>query len=530
MNKQATVQLKTKHEKNKPINKITLKKVLPEKIPELVISTPVLSAKKKEILKPSNIYPTKKIDSVAQSMVDQVESFITKELKIDGGIEIILAVSGGVDSMVMLDILSRLCNKMCFSFIVAHYNHRLRKEQSNDDEKFVRQAAEDYGLRFNTSKGRVSHYAEKNGLSIEHAGRILRYLFLERVARESKSSLVATAHNADDSAETMLFNLFRGSGLTGLSGIPSKRELSRNVNIIRPLLILKKSQIRDYAGRCSIKYHEDETNVLTQFMRNKIRNDLLPKLAEDYNPAIIDTLNRTAKLIKSADEYLSSIIDNALQSIAIDKSISRFSLKVSSLATYNEFLQGEIIQMGLEKYLNAMPVSLAAIDRILNLLHSEAGSVCEIGSSLFALRDRRAIIFYREMSAEKINMEITKTGTFLFADYRLELKEVDKKDIEFNDNPHVEFFDYETVPARLIIRNWKPGDSFTPIGMDGRIKVSDYLINKKIPLIDKKNICVLASKSDIIWLCGHRASDSNKVTKLTSKYLRAELKYTAKQK
>ncbi|MDQ1265629.1 MAG: tRNA(Ile)-lysidine synthase, partial [Bacteroidota bacterium] len=209
--------------------------------------------------------PEEKKNPIIQKFINSVEEFLLRELYIPDGSELLIAVSGGVDSCVLLDIIANISVNHKYILNVAHYNHGLRGSDSDSDENFVGKIAAEYNIPFHHSKGKVKQYAKKNALCIEHAARVLRYIFLERTSGMLKAEYVATAHTADDLAETFFINLFRGSGLTGLAAIPSKRLMSKTVKLIRPLIKMKKKDIIEYAKLRNLKWREDYTNAMVNF-------------------------------------------------------------------------------------------------------------------------------------------------------------------------------------------------------------------------------------------------------------------------
>ena len=194
-----------------------------------------------------------KRDPFFQNFYREVEKFVVSEMLIESGAKVVIAVSGGVDSIVMLDVFANLADKYNFMVYVAHLNHNIRGVASEQDVIFVRDLAASYNIPFHSSTGNVIPYSEKNGLSIEEAARFIRYNFFERITRTLNADFLATAHTSDDSAETFLLNLFRGTGLTGLSGIPSRRQLVKDVIIIRPFIYFNKQKILEYAQKKSLQ-------------------------------------------------------------------------------------------------------------------------------------------------------------------------------------------------------------------------------------------------------------------------------------
>ncbi len=455
----------------------------------------------------------------------KLKDYLFNELFFDSNSKVLLGVSGGADSMAMLDAFANLTRELPgMSLSIAHFNHKLRGEESEGDKELVTDAARKYNLPIFVSGSNVKLMAEQKGLSLEAAARILRYRFFERVIKRKNIEYLITAHNADDTVETFFLNLFRGSGITGLAGIPHKRHLVKDAAIVRPFLIFRKKELTEYCRKRKIQWREDSSNASTAFKRNKIRHELLPLIEKDFCPAIFSVVSRTQKFLRQIDDYIYFDVREAVQKLVFNKSKSRFSIRLSVLKTYDDFLQGEIIQSLLKNNFDIPGASLNLIERVLALEESSVGSYVEINKKYLVLRDRDSLIFSKKNESFDAYEAIEKEGAFKVGDYTLSLKKVGKKSVKITDNPNIEYFDYDLVPSLLYLRSKKPGDTFQPIGMVGTVKISDYLTNIKMPIIDKKNVLVLASKSDIIWVCGFRASDKFKITDDTEKYLKAEFK------
>ncbi len=467
------------------------------------------------------IKPEEKLDRSIMNIVEQVENMMNNEFFVQIDSRILVAVSGGVDSVVLLDTLAQLVEKMNIEIIVCHFNHNLREGDSDKDEKFVVSLAKQYGFDVHTGQGDVRRYSEKYSLGIEQAARKLRYRFLEKTARHVRADYIATAHNANDTAETFFLNLFRGAGLTGLSGIPETRQISKYCTLIRPMSRIKKENIIEFARARNLEWHEDHTNSLLIYSRNRVRHDLLPKLEKEYNPAIVDLINRTAWLFRNADEFIAYYVKMAVQRVVSEKGSDRFAVQIGFFQTYNEFIQGEIIQNALRKHFNQQPVSLNTIDRIIGLTSSPVGAMFEASRDFIVLRDRDKLIFSRKRPAFECNMQIDRTGKYKIGNSLLELKEIPKKDAKFTDDPTIEYFDADKLPQTLQLRRWEQGDTFRPVNFDGHVKVSDYLTNQKVSLLEKQQVLVLTNRVEIIWVCGFRMSDNFKVTKSTQNVIQA---------
>lgn len=454
---------------------------------------------------------------------NKVEDYLVQQAYIEPGGKLLVAVSGGVDSVVLMDALAILASKLRFTLYVAHFNHKLRGLSADIDEQLVRTMSKEYNLPFYSGFGNVKQYSAKNSISIEHAARILRYNYFERTARNLGVDIVSTAHTEDDLVETFFINLFRGSGLTGLSSMPSKRKFVKNVSLVRPFLQFNKNQLYEYAKIRKLKWNEDETNSLLNYTRNKIRHDLIPKLVNEYNPALIDIINRTAELIQGADEVIKDLVSKSINSVLEESNNERFQLKINMLQTFNKFMQGELIQYAWNKYFRLQPLPLSAIDRILDLFGSITGSICEISSGYFVLRDRNNLIFAKRVKDIASTILIEKPGDYKIGKYKIEIRVCNPNEVKFSDDKNIEYIPAELMEPFVEIRSKKEGDDFHPLGSPGEMKLSDFLTNEKISLVDKPNILVMTNRKEILWVLGHRISEKCRVSKSTGRIYKIKL-------
>lgn len=459
-----------------------------------------------------------------QNMLNQVERELRHKFCLNESTKILCAVSGGVDSIVMLDVLYELSKKMSLKLFVCHYNHNLRGKESDADEKFVKNCAKQLKLPFYSTSGEVQEYAKANKLSIEHSARNLRYKYFEQISNSLGCSHVCTAHNADDSVETFFLNLFRGTGLTGLKGIPPLRRIAKKIIVFRPLLSFPKEELKEYARAKNLSWREDRTNDNPMFTRNKIRTGLIPYIEKNFQQNILGTINRAISLINSADSYIAQSISDLIKDATIKAAKDRVEIRLNALRTNSTFIQGEMVQKILADNFDLHSCTMNSIERILDLCDSQVGSIYDISSNYSVLRDRNSIIFYKKSQLEEYDLIIGKTGTYTFGNYELKLEKVRKSEISFTPDAFVEYFDADLIPNYMQIKSWQQGDRFTPLGSENEMKLSDFLINMKIPLIDKQNTILLKSKDEIIWVCGLRISNKFKVTESSRNFLRAEFK------
>ena len=437
---------------------------------------------------------------------------------------VLIAVSGGIDSMALLDIMTRLAAIMRFELAVAHFDHGLRGEESQQDANFVVEQAKQRGLKTYVGRGDVKKLSALQNLSIEESARKARYQFLLRVAKKHDYSVVLTAHNANDNAETLLLNLMRGSGVSGLAAIPPVRPLAEGVIVARPLLGTERSQIEAYAGEVGLEWREDSSNKSLKHTRNRVRQELLP-LLQQYNPGIINTLNSTADIMRGLEQYLSHAVDLAIRKVMITKSPDHVELEINHLKHYLPAIQAEIVQRVVSKNFDLPPISYGSIERTLGLIWKETGSRAELGSGLSAMRDR-SILTVRIEPPPFIPVEKGfEPGETVQTDYGMIVSErMDRGNVRFTRNSNIEFVDADKIPANLTLRTWRDGDRFRPLGLNGEKKVSDFLVDIKVPLDRKRDVLVVADGEKIIWICGMRLDDRYKVESATRNVVRMEFR------
>jgi tRNA(Ile)-lysidine synthase len=402
----------------------------------------------------------------------------------------ILAVSGGIDSVVM----AYLYQQSEVSYSIAHCNFQLRGKESEKDEEFVLALGDRFGVKVFVERFETEEYGTEKGVSVQMAARDLRYAWFRRLSNDFEAK-IAIAHHANDVAETMLFNLAKGTGLAGLHGIAEHDGI-----IIRPLLWARREEIEDYARRENIAWREDLSNESEKYMRNIIRKKVVPEL-ERVNSAFIATNMRNAARIRDAERFIEhsieqlGIIESRAGSIYIDKH------RIAGLPGCEAVLYQLIKDYGF------------SYDQVKSITKS-LGSVGAIfASDNWILNVDRAhlIITKKEGGLEErtIGQEehIVNFGTF-----SLQMEQVPVAGYTIVSDYTVAAFDLEKLTFPLRVRSWQKGDGFIPIGMKGRKKVSDLLIDEKIPVSLKRDIPVLISGADIAWVVGMRIDDRFKIT------------------
>ncbi|MDB5035887.1 MAG: Cell cycle control ATPase [Chlorobi bacterium] len=441
-----------------------------------------------------------------------------------GGEKVLLAVSGGIDSMALLDMMVRLAPTLRLELAVAHFDHGLRAEASQEDSAFVVEQAKLRGLKSYVGRGDVKKLATAQKLSVEEASRKARYQFLARVARKHEYAVIATAHNSNDNAETLLLNMMRGSGVTGLAAIPPVRTVAPGVLLARPLLGTDRSTIEAYAAEVELQWREDATNASLQFTRNRVRHELLPLLAQ-YNPGIINTLNSTAEIMRGLEQYLSHAVELAIKRVVTDRDTEHVEMTLTHLKHYLPAIQAEIVQRTVSKTFDIPPISYSAVERTLSLVYRETGSRVELGGGLSVVRDRDTLTVRCDPPTPIVVDKKFKPGETIKTErVTLASERLERANVRFTRNTNVEFVDADKISDTLTLRSWRDGDRFRPIGLGGEKKVSDFLVDSKVPLDRKKDIMVVADGENIVWVCGMRMDDRYRVEQQTKNVIRLEIR------
>jgi tRNA(Ile)-lysidine synthase len=461
----------------------------------------------------------KQLEPILQKTI----TFLEQEIRIKKPSVILVGVSGGIDSVVLLDLLSVISTRGWCTIHIAHCNHQLRGEASHQDELHVRRLASKYGLHFHHTSADVTGYSKEYNLGIETAARIMRYQFFEKAAKACHADAIATAHHSEDNAETLLMNLMRGSGITGLAGIPPRRDLDKKLSYIRPILWLSKKEIEHYAKVRNLEWREDESNTSLNFTRNKIRHELLPMLRAEYSPGLTEVLNRTTTLMREAQEFIAERIIHIMKQGVREISKTSFAVNIGMFQTIKDFAKGELIQASLRYYLRMQPISMVAIDSILNLAQGPAGGRLDITKDLFVIRDREELVFARPEQVIETYMPVMKFGNVNSSGIGYHGEIADPRSVNFGEHPLIEYFDADIFPDQCVIRHWRDGDRITPIGMDGSMTVSDFLTNAKINVADKRRVLVLCSGDEVLWIIGYRIHNGYKVTQQTSSIMRISI-------
>jgi tRNA(Ile)-lysidine synthase len=446
-------------------------------------------------------------------LITKVKQLILERQLIVPHDNILVAVSGGIDSVVLLDVLCQLRNSMNFEVSIAHYNYKLRGAESETDEDFVSKLAQKYSLRFFKECTTVDLSKMP---SLQEQARNLRYEFFNTLAREYHFTKIAVGHNADDNAETIFLNFLRGSGLNGLIGISIQKH---DGIIIRPLLMFPRREIELYAQEENLYYQCDSSNAKNLYTRNYIRNEIFPRLKQHVNHNLTETLLRNNTFFSELNNYLCKEYTTFYEKAIVEKNISGYVFSRTIFLQTPVFLQRYFIHKFLTTFIVA-EITFSLVDDVLNFLNNETGSKYSLPNGCVAVRDRERIIFTHTIASDSFCYCIAPEEKYVFASFQFSSVLV-KEEINYhNHSSDVEYIDAEKLEHPLLLRNWEHGDTFFPLGMDEEKKISDFFIDEKISVIEKKRIAILVSHGSIVWVCGLRLDDRFKITATTNKILK----------
>ncbi|MEO0084068.1 MAG: tRNA lysidine(34) synthetase TilS [candidate division WOR-3 bacterium] len=434
------------------------------------------------------------------------------------GDKVLVGFSGGPDSMALLHSLIQLKDKLGIKLYALHINHQLRGKLADKDEQFARSTANSFQIPFKSIRINVTKYAQKHKMSIEESARVLRYEYFDKVAKKLKCNKIAIGHNANDNAETVLLNLVRGSGLSGLSGIPPVRD-----NIIRPLIEISRQEIINYLKEQRLKYCQDLTNIELGYRRNYIRHKVMPKLLK-INPSFIETVMRTSQIIRDINQDIGQNAENAKNEVIIKQTKSQIIIDIKKFVKYNIIIKREILRTLVPK------MTFSQIEGILSLIEKPSGSQLRLAEDFYAFREYDNLYLSKTKPRKQRNNNLPKQWTVnigkttkipeLGLELNVQTQQYNKKadkQLMFNDTNYA-LFDKQQICLPLVVRTRRTGDRFIPYkGHEKKLK--DILIDEKIPRGIRDRLPLLCDKNNILWIIGLRRSNIALITDKTKEYL-----------
>jgi tRNA(Ile)-lysidine synthase len=458
-------------------------------------------------------------------LLQRIEQNILDRRLLKKGQKVLVAVSGGLDSMTLLQVLRSLATRNQWRLTIAHFNHQLRGRSSDADEQLVRQMAAALKLPFVAGRADVRKFAERSKLSIEMAARKLRHEFYVRVAQERNIPAIALAHHADDQLELFFLRVLRGAGGEGLAGMKwcSASPVSKKIIMVRPLLDLTKAELRAFAKENKIRFREDATNARLDLPRNRVRNELLPLLRRHYQPALSRTILRLMEIVRAETDLVGELAGKWLKAAGEDAPLGRPRTPQRGVPAFEKLpvaVQRRVLQLQLSK------LGVWADFELVERLRRAADFLIVVSPGFSVIRNQKGKVSLRTRSPMKfkvseLTINLDRAGEVEFDGVQLHWSFGDtKKNIVLGKNPGCEVFDADRVGGRILLRHWRAGDRFQPSGLKSAEKLQDLFTNQKIPRDQRHNLVVAeAASGRIFWVQNVRISEPFKLSRATKRRL-----------
>lgn len=443
-------------------------------------------------------------------ILNRVRAFAVRHALLAAGDRVVIGVSGGADSVCLLRMLTALRAELGLDLAVVHIDHGLRAE-SGEDARFVGELCDRLGVPFTLQKYDAAAVAREEKCSVEEAGRQLRYRAFEEKARELGANRIAVAHNADDNCETMLLNLFRGTGVRGLAGIPVRRGL-----VVRPLLCLERREIEEYMRVCGQEWRTDATNAEDHYTRNRIRHHIMPIAASEINAGCAAHMCQTAEILAETEDYLAQETRRALETCTATESDTSV-IMLPAFLPFHPAIRSRVLHELLTALApGARDIGAVHIRSLAELCEREGNRVLELPFGIRAAREYDHIRLYRAdadaapaQALPSVHMDILDAENL-------------QKPLIFPQNQYTKWFDYGKIKSRLVLRTRREGDYLTISDGQGgthRKALQDYFTAEKVPPSERDGVPVLADGSHVVWVVGYRISEAYKVREDTRQIL-----------
>lgn len=438
-------------------------------------------------------------------MISRFHEFISRNSLFAPGDRILLAVSGGIDSMVMW----HLFEKCGYNYAVAHCNFQLRGEDSDGDEALVIRTADRLGIKLYSNRFETREYAAMMGISIEMAARELRYKWFNEIRENGKFEFVATAHHTDDLLETFFINLVRKTGIKGLTGFRPK-----SGHLIRPLFFTNREEIEEYSRSENVEYRTDKTNNEAVFQRNFIRHNIIPDLVR-LNPAFRSNLAATISNLRDTEDFYMTEVFRQIKKITVADSPNP-EIVISAL------LKLPHPKQVLFEWMNQFGFNPQVVEQVYMAIRGEAGRRFYSGSHRLVIGRNRLIITPADLAENRV-FYIEKDDLEIFEPLHLSINWLEKKDVTIDPDPRVAFLDADRLEFPLILKKWEAGEYFQPFGMKGFKKISDFFTDMKLSIPEKEQSWILYSGNKVVWIAGYRIDNRFRISDETKNVVRIRL-------
>ncbi len=471
----------------------------------------------------------------SERFIQKVSQTIRFRRMFDAGDRALVGVSGGPDSMALLNALLVIAPEWRLTIGIAHLNHQLRGDASDSDEVFVTKVAETLNLPIYTENRDVSTYSRKKRLSIETAAREIRYAFFNRVADSKRFNKIALGHHMDDNAEMIIMNLLRGSGPTGMAGIPPVRDK----RIVRPLIDTTKDEIITYLNGMNLTYVTDKSNRDRQYLRNRVRHDLIPRLTSDYNPGLTERLHEMADIFRIEDQWMERELSIIYNKVILEQQRFSISFSIPILVQKEPAVVRRLVRRGYEQINgNTKRLTYKHVEAVRGLLGScHSQKSIDLPRQIRAYCDDQTLVIRREKESLRRVSPIDYFKKIVSYHYRVTPPDsVTVEEVGVNlhftnesirhpfqdylKNDPFSYMDAEQLSMPLLIRNHRSSDRFSPLGLGGRQTVAKYLVSRERKRHQRANWPIMESNGKVVWVVGYGIDERVKITEQTKRILK----------
>lgn len=433
----------------------------------------------------------------------KIENYIEEKSLIESGDNVVIGVSGGADSVALLLVLDSLKQKLGLKLFVVHVNHGLRKE-AFEEADYVKSLCDERNIPFYLYEKDVKEISKQLGIGTEEAGRKVRYEAFSEVLEKVGAGKIAVAHNSNDKAETMLFNLVRGTGLTGLISIPCERGA-----VIRPLLCVERKEIEEFLNKEHIRFYTDASNLTDDYTRNRIRNNILPLLTKEVNKEAVAHMCKTAGQLGELGDYLKNVVDKAFTECVLKCETGLVEFDKKLLLGQDTYIQKLLVKRAIDELVPGnRDITQTHIESVTGLLNKEGTK------SVNLPYDIEAVSSYDTLSLS--TKEISFEGSYIMETEILQNKE----GFDYGKFQYTKCFDYDKIDKSLVLRKREQKDVICVNANGGTKKLKDFMIDEKIPQRQRDFVPIVACGSDVLWVVGYRMSEAYKVSKETKRIIR----------
>ena len=461
-------------------------------------------------------------------LFDRVKRTIDRYRLLEKGDRLIVGVSAGVDSMVLLHLLNACREPFDLSLVVAHVNHGFRPEESEREAELVEKESTRLGLPLEYGQFNVREFQKRGGFSPQDAARRVRFHFFDDLLRKHDAQKIALGHHADDQVETVVLRLIRGSGLRGLKGILPIRE----GKVIRPLLEVWRKEIDSFALEKKIPFLLDSSNLKDDYVRNRMRLHLIPLIEKQYQPRFKETLLKTSTILREEDDYLEGGSEEAYQKV-VREAGGTLSFRWPEYQSLHRAIQWRLIRKIVGGVRNAGAVMEDGVETdVFNLFQKlrqpSSSFLLELGHGVWAEKRYDVVLLGKRVvkSSSPFEVDLLSPGRTFIEEIGKEvvIEEMDRDQLKDYGGPlSTALMDYESLRFPLKMRNFRPGDRFSPLGVRGTQKLKDFFINHKVPKFERSSVPLLISEEGIAWVVGYRIDERVKITEKTKRVLKVKV-------